>query len=538
VLLVPPGPATAARKVTILFDAARDESREAADRLSEVVAKALPQGCTRFDVKKDDIASGAKLGGYLLSKALPLVIVLMVLLGAFYPAIDVTAGERERGTLETVLTSPIARFDLLLGKVLAVALIAALTGLLNLASMTATLVQTMRLADAAALPVPWSRAAASALVLLPAAFLFGAVFVAIGSLARGFKEAQNFLMPAYFIGIAPALIGAVGERALTTGAALVPAMNVTLLARELLLGKAHLGTTLLVLASTALYGGLALAFAARIYDSERFIDPAAARARPETRAPQPADSPPTAGEALLALSAAFLLLIFVFIPWQKQNLVRGLLVSQWLGMLGVVAVLARVTGRKLGPMIALRAPRPATALAAVLIGAGAWGAVAMLSEWLVPVPKEVIEQLRRALVPQDQSRGMAANLLLVALTPAICEEALFRGVVLRGLATRLAPSAAIAVTGLLFGLFHLDLYRLFPSTVLGVLLSWLALTTGSLVPSIIAHFLNNAILITLATWGVDQRVDQLGKGAAAALFIGSLAVTSAGIWLVWRGRKA
>jgi len=127
------------------------------------------------------------------------------------------------------------------------------------------------------------------------------------------------------------------------------------------------------------------------------------------------------------------------------------------------------------------------------------------------VPREVIAQLRRALIPENHSRGLALNLLLVAATPAVCEEALFRGVVLRGLATRLAPSAAIVLTGVLFGLFHLDIWRLLPSTVLGILLSWVALETRSLVPSMIIHFLNNAILVTLASLGFERRLGALGR---------------------------
>ena len=111
----------------------------------------------QFDIERENLAPATRIGGYLLSKALPLMILLMVLLGAFYPAIDVTAGERERGTLETVLAAPIPRLDLLLGKVLAVTALASASGLLNLASMSLTLVQVVNLAAPAAdLPVPWS----------------------------------------------------------------------------------------------------------------------------------------------------------------------------------------------------------------------------------------------------------------------------------------------------------------------------------------------------------------------------------------------
>jgi sodium transport system permease protein len=239
----------------------------------------------------------------------------------------------------------------------------------------------------------------------------------------------------------------------------------------------------------------------------------------------------------LLFTVAFVLLWFLFVPWQKHDLVSGLLATQWLGMLGLVALLARVSRRRLTAMIALRRPSSRTArtmIGAVIIGASAWGAVAMLSEWLVPVPREVIEQLRRALIPENHSRGLALNLLLVAVTPAVCEEALFRGVVLRGLATRLAPSAAMVLTGVLFGLFHLDIWRLLPSTVLGILLSWVALESRSLVPSMIIHFLNNAILVTLASLGFERRLGSLGRGTGGALFAVCLALVALGAFLVRR----
>src|ERR1044071_3189005 len=106
------------------------------------------------------VASKTKVGGYVLSKVLPLIVVIMTMLGAFYPAIDITAGERERGTLETLLASPVRRFDLMAGKVLAVATLAALTGILNIASMSITVAEGARLSGAGeALSIPWTRAA-------------------------------------------------------------------------------------------------------------------------------------------------------------------------------------------------------------------------------------------------------------------------------------------------------------------------------------------------------------------------------------------
>ena len=95
--------------------------------------------------------------------------------------------------------------------------------------------------------------------------------VAIGALARSFKEAQTLLTPVYFLCMAPALTAGLGDFQLGGVTAWIPGVGVTLLARDLILGHASLGVTLAVLASTALYGAAALALAARLYDSERLF---------------------------------------------------------------------------------------------------------------------------------------------------------------------------------------------------------------------------------------------------------------------------
>ncbi|HXU81992.1 MAG TPA: CPBP family intramembrane glutamic endopeptidase, partial [Polyangia bacterium] len=180
----------------------------------------------------------------------------------------------------------------------------------------------------------------------------------------------------------------------------------------------------------------------------------------------------------------------------------------------------------------------AAVLGAVLIGSSAWAVVAILSEWLVPVPKDVLEQMRKVLLPGAESRGLVASLLLVAATPALCEEVLFRGVVLRGLATRLTPVGAIVITGVLFGMFHLNVWKLLPTALLGIVLSWVAFESRSLWASMIVHFINNGMLVTLAWLKADQSLEKLGRGASAAIFAAAVVVSSVGVYLVRRGGRA
>jgi len=529
---------------TVVYDETREPSTQARDRIDRLLSGALPAQCQpTYAVTDRSIAPGAKVGGYLLSKVLPLVVVIMVMLGAFYPAIDITAGERERGTLETILASPVDRFDLMTGKVLAVATLAAVTGMLNLVSISLTMLEGIRLMGGAtdALRIPWSRTLASLSMVVPSAFLFASVMVAVGAMARGFKEAQNLLTPIYFLCITPALIAGLGEYEMTGVALVVPGVNVTLLARAIVLGTARLGPALVVIASTLAYGGLALGLAARLYDSERLLyaddqrlglrdwlrrlllganDSSGVRA-----------SGVSAGDALLLFGLAYVLMFFVFFPLQARNLEAGLIASEWAGMLGLVAIYARLTRQRLRAVLVLERPPARALLGAALCGVSAWVVIGLLAQWIAPPPAELVENLRRQISPPG-GRGLVVTLLLMAVTPAICEEALFRGPILRGLASRLSPLAAAALTGVFFGLFHFDVWRFLPTALLGVMLSLIALRARSIIPSMLAHAVNNGCLVALAQLGLDERINTSRIGVQLAIFLASTVVLAAGGALV------
>ncbi|HVZ74103.1 MAG TPA: ABC transporter permease subunit/CPBP intramembrane protease [Polyangia bacterium] len=546
-------PADANRtRVDVVYDGAREESTQAHVRLQEVLGGELAPGCgPLFAMSDRNVAPKESESAYLLSKLLPLIIVVVVGLGAFHPAIDITAGERERGTLETILSSPVNRHDLMAGKIVAVAALSALTGLLNLASMSLTTLEGARLVGGAApaMVVPWSRALATLFaVVVPASFLFASIMVAIGAMARSHKEAQTLLTPVYFVCLTPSIMASVGDWQLTGAVALVPGVNIMLLARDLILGKASLGLSIVVVAMTLACGALALSLAARLYDSERLLaaDDGAlglmawlrrlAGIEPRSAAPAPTStSGPTAGHALAVFGVAYVLLFFVFIPLQAWRLTPGLVLTEWVGLLGIVAAYARGTGQRVRDVLRVRRV-PARALAgATLIGASAWIVVGFVAEWLVPAPKELVEKLRHMIAPEDGH--LAVGLFLMALTPAVCEEALFRGPILRGLAARLPRVPAAIVTGLLFGLYHVDAWRLLPTGVLGVFLSLIALETGSIVPAMVTHFVNNACLLVITYAGRGSDPDDFNRPTQLAIFGAGLVVLAAGAALV-RGARA
>jgi membrane protease YdiL (CAAX protease family) len=192
------------------------------------------------------------------------------------------------------------------------------------------------------------------------------------------------------------------------------------------------------------------------------------------------------------------------VPLQTWRLGPGLAISEWVGLGGLVWIYARGRGQTLAGVLWLRRPSRAALAGALLMGLSAWMVVGLLAEWLLPAPKEIVDNLRRAVAPPGGERGTLLTLFLMALTPAVCEEALFRGPILRGLRTRFSPTVTAILTGLLFGIYHVDAWRLLPTALLGVALSAITLASGSIVPAMVAHFTNNACLILLARHHADD----------------------------------
>ncbi|MDB4983809.1 MAG: putative transporter permease protein, partial [Myxococcales bacterium] len=533
--------------VRVVYDETRDASRTARTRLTEALTSQRPGGCDLlFSATDESITPRPSLSESVLAQMLPIVVVFMILLGAFHPAIDITAGERERGTLETILSSPVNRFDLMAGKIIAVATLAAVTGLLNMISLALTTLEGEHLAGhGVSFAIPWSRAAATMIVVVPAAFFFASLMVAVGAMARTHKEAQTLLTPVYVLSFSPMLVATLGSWKLAGPAALVPPVNVTLLARDLILGKATPGITLVVVASTLAFGALALALAARLYDSERLLAAddgslglvawvrrllgfGATRDDSTT----PTSSAPSPGQALMVFAVAFILFVSVSVPLQQWSLTPGILLSEWVGMLGLVIVFARGTGRRLTDVLRLRAVPARAVFGAILVGLSASTVLGLLAQWFFPPPPELVEQLRHMVASRSGVGGVAISLALTALTPAVCEEALFRGPILRGFSAKLPRVMSAVITGALFGLFHLDLWRVVPTGLLGVALSLIALETDSIVPAVIAHFTNNALIVLLANAGADDATSTASRPAQAAVFGAACLVLLAGAALL------
>ncbi|MBK8479786.1 MAG: CPBP family intramembrane metalloprotease [Proteobacteria bacterium] len=488
-----------------------------------------------------DVATAGAAGAQAVSGLLPLLIVLMVLLGAFYPAIDLTAGEKERGTLETLLSTPAPRWGLIGGKFLVVATVAIVTGVVNLLSMGLTLLLGFGPALRAAglsTAVPWTAVLGALAGLVPASLFFAAVLLAAATLARSFKEAQTLLAPVYVLCVLPTMAAQLPGLQLGYGAALLPGVNVSMLMQGLAGGRIAAGPLWLALLSSIAHAALALGLAARNFNTERLLFPDEPRAFASgTGARQWRRTQPTPSEAAVLLLVVLALMLLVGQPLQQARFIPGVLLTEWLMVALPVMAFLRWAGLAPRAVLGWRRPSAAGLIGAVLAGSSGWYLVAAVVEQLqqrvLPIPPEVVEQLRRTVFAAE--RPLALDLLVLAISPAICEELLFRGVLLRASLAEQRPWLAVVVNGLLFGAFHLSVYRFLPTLLLGLVLALLVVRSGSIVLAMVFHLANNTATVLVARLvPPTDAASSVAFGLNAAYLALATVVFAAGCWLALR----
>jgi sodium transport system permease protein len=202
--------------------------------------------------------------GELLGRALPYIFIIFCYLGALYPAVDLAAGEKERGTLETLLLVPVARHRIVLGKYLVVFTAAMTAAGLSLVSLGAWGALKGRAVEGAFGAIVSSIGALDlvliAVMFVPAAAMFAAILLSISIYARSFKEAQSYAVPMNFLVILPAMLPMLPGVEMTWGWAMVPITNIALAVKELVKGTMDYAMLVAILGSSALLAGLLLAF--------------------------------------------------------------------------------------------------------------------------------------------------------------------------------------------------------------------------------------------------------------------------------------
>ncbi len=455
-----------------------------------------------FSVSSADLSSPPSI----LGQILPLILVLMTITGAIYPAIDLTAGERERGTLESLMVSPVPVIDLIVGKFLVVTTVAIMGAALNLGSVTATVYfgGFDKIIASTGGSLPLGTMALILVCLVPFAVLMSAIMIAVCSYARTFKEAQNYVTPVIMAVLIPGGIAALPATRMEGIMLVMPVGNMVLLARDLLLGAVvPTWNVVLVVVSTTLYASSAVAVAASVFGRESvvFSDAGSIKTIFSRSLIKPSPSPSVSMSLLIV---ALLFPVWYFIqsaisPSSTEESASGVLYATGVlmpMMFVVVPVVVLLYWKvEVRRAFSIRMPGIRHLVGGILIGISIWipaHELNLLQFGLLGAPPGITEYAQGF---ADTLRNMPLFhvVLLIAVVPAVCEELLFRGLLLGGLGCASRKWPAILVSAAVFGVFHFLLFKFAVTAALGVVLAYACWQSKSIVPGMVAHMMHNAL---------------------------------------------
>ena len=450
-------------------------------------------------VERIETASEEQTSGLLLGRILTAIIVMMMLTGGSIVATDALAGEKERGTLETLLTTAASRIEIVTAKNLSILTVAFATSVLNIANIVLWMQLDVIPAPAGLkLVIPVGAALLLLFLYAPAAVLLSSSLLLVSGRSKTYKEAQLLFAPVMLVSLAVAAIPVLPGIALRSAIVAVPIANLGVAAREILTGQYDWPLIAAGWAVTAAAAAVLARASVRALSAEKLITASDIDAADLTGGPTL--FPRRVGRWFAVLWALLLV-------WQLNvggGIDSRLLIVINMAIFGAAAWLMLARYRlPIRETLSLRAPPPAAWLG-VLIGVPAGlllaDGVVRLASLAMPIPEEWIEAMAEAFGADIPVWQM---LFFFAILPGIFEEIAFRGVLLHGLRNRFRPVQLVLVAGIAFGFFHVDLFRIPGTSFLGVLLVIAVLRSGSVYPAMAWHALHNALALGSA------RVEQI-----------------------------
>ena len=478
---------------------------------------------SRPAIRKIEFKDGQSTGGTIAS-LIPLALVLMTITGAVYPAIDLTAGERERGTLETLMAAPVPRMGILFAKFIAVVTVAVLTAILNLIGMTIVMwvfqLDTMLPGGGLSFGIIFK----VFLLLVLFACFFAACLLMVTSFARSFKEAQAYLVPIILLSLGPGLLAMSPSVTLGGLTAVTPMMNLLVLARDVMQGGVQTGAAVIAVISTMVYAFVALSIAARMFGADTILYSQQVSLSSLAKRPKRVSAFVPIVSALLCL---VLLLPFNMVSIGVLGRVGKSLAenfSLFCLLMGCftfasffvipsfIAWMNRVNFRT---AFGLGGTTPVFFIAAVILGLSLWPIVMLMVEGTYAIygmiageaaaseRHELLVRLSGEQVQRFRQVSPPIIALSFSLIPAFCEEWFFRGMLLRALSKEWKAWSAILTSAILFGVFHIlsnsaiSLDRFLPTMLIGILLGYIAWKSNSIWPGFVLHALHNGTVAFL-----------------------------------------
>ena len=476
----------------------------------------------------NNVASAEEIAGSRLGKVLTLFVVLLMMAGGAVLATDTLAGEKERGTLVTLLTTGATRAEIISAKLLAVMSIALVIMVIQIVNLWIYLgLGLIDVSSGLSATIAPATALALFVLYLPVAALASGVLLITSAYAKSYKEAQLLFMPAMIGLLVPTLAPLLPQIPLSSIVVLVPLANIAIAVRDILIGQANwilVGVAWLVTAAAAVY---AASLAAKALEDENLVSGA------DSDRAEFLGGPALFRKRVLRWFVVFWAVKILFEMNVGFSDLRVIALVH-VGGVFLLAPLLMVWYFELSPRqaLALRAPKPGVWLG-VLLGAPAALIVVtgffQLVNLVLPMPRELIESFGQSLLPEDIPFWQVVFVLSVI--PGIVEELTFRGALLHGLRRRFGPVVLCLVVGGIFGFFHFQIFRIPSTAVLGTILAAVTLLTGSIFPAMLWHAVNNALALYLGSHEVDFTGDSM------LVYLGSAVALGLALGIIWLNRS-
>ena len=508
-------------QVEISYDSANQNSSYACSMIENVVElyreDLVAEGLTKQGLDESflypvvsttvDSASQAESFGMDIGGSIGMMMIVMILMGALYPAIDVTAGEKERGTLETLLTLPVTNFQMIFSKYVSVAVIACVTAVLSLVSMVGSvlfliygLAGDLIVEMGFSISGMMSTAPVLVVTMIVSALLCSALCMCFCVFAKSFKEANNYVTPLLLVVMIASMAGMIPSVTLDAKTALIPIVNVSLMMKQVLSQQFSLALAGLCNLVNLGASALIIWILAKMYDSENilFADGFRSFRLFQKRSDIKEGTVPDSGDLMISVTVLFLLMLYVGSAASVRLGFWGTLVSQGL-ILAIPLLLVWYMKSDVRTLFSLQFPKKGSIIGSVFLYLGVYCLIMVLSVALTAVFPESTENVE--LTFSEMSKQPFVILLLVtALMPAVGEEILFRGLLFGSIREngkkrdqeRRAAVYAILISSAVFGLFHMSLVKFFTTFLLGAVFAYIVWMTGSIYVTMCLHFVNNA----------------------------------------------
>lgn len=501
----------------IAYTSTNQDSNYAESALSELLTiykenlledKLKKEGLTEeflhpLEIESVDAASESESMGMSIGGSIGMMLVVTIMMGAFYPAVDVTTGEKERGTLETLLTLPVSNFQMIMSKYIAVALFACVTAILSLLALGGSVLFLMFGVSTELAEELKGIEPATILTMIPVlliamittALLITAVCMCFCVFAKSMKEANNYSTAVMLIIMFASMVGMIPSAELNICTALIPFVNISLLIKQIAAQQfafSLAGVTILV---NFAYSVLIIWILAKMYDSEDvlFNDGFRSFKLFQKRGDIEAGTVPDVGDLIISIVVVLLLSLYLGTAVSVRSPFGGTVASQLI-ILTVPLFMVWYMKSKPKELFCMKKPQKGTVIGAVLLYIGTFclemAVTGVLTE-LFPTSTENVQYTFEILLEQPT----ILVILVMALMPAVGEEIFFRGFLYGGFRHKYGVKWGIVISAVIFGAFHMSLVKLLPTAMLGACFAYILSVTGSIYIGMTLHFVNNAFLM-------------------------------------------